>query len=169
MGSQEKREQISRHMVRSHRQTHTAAHTTYHNIYQQFSELWQGEYVQGKVQEYAIGTLDTADMARTTAGNEESSDAVRGETKKESSDQTEHGVTNTQEKNVDEGDVIKNDGRYLYQVISEETKTATSGNYAIQITDTQNGLKRKSKIRGFESISDFYIWKDRLIVIESID
>ena len=87
----------------------TAAHTTYHNIYQQFSELWQGEYVQGEVQEYAIGTLDTADMARTTAGNEESSDAVRGETKKESSDQTEHGVTNTQEKNVDEGDVIKND------------------------------------------------------------
>ena len=147
----------------------TAAHTTYHNIYQQFSELWQGEYVQGEVQEYAIGTLDTADMARTTAGNEESSDAVRGETKKESSDQTEHGVTNTQEKNVDEGDVIKNDGRYLYQVISEETKTATSGNYAIQITDTQNGLKRKSKIRGFESISDFYIWKDRLIVIESCE
>ena len=48
-------------------------------------------------------------MARTTAGNEESSDAVRSETKKESSDQTEHGVTNTQEKNVDEGDVIKND------------------------------------------------------------
>lgn len=45
----------------------TAAHTTYHNIYQQFSELWQGEYVQGEVQEYAIGTLDTADMARTTA------------------------------------------------------------------------------------------------------
>ena len=42
-------------------------------------------------------------MARTTAGNEESSDAVRSETKKESSDQTEHGVTNTQEKNVDEG------------------------------------------------------------------
>ena len=78
-------------------------------------------------------------MARTTAGNEESADAVQGETKKESinassekesSDQTEHGVTNTQEKNVDEGDVIKNDGRYLYQVISEETKTATSGNYA---------------------------------------
>ena len=65
----------------------TAAHTTYHNIYQQFSELWQGEYVQGEVQEYAIGTLDTADMARTTAGNEESSDAVRSETKKESSDQ----------------------------------------------------------------------------------
>ena len=122
-----------------------------------------------QVQEYAIGTLDTADMARTTAGNEESSDAVRSETKKESSDQTEHGVTNTQEKNVDEGDVIKNDGRYLYQVISEETKTATSGNYAIQITDTQNGLKRKSKIRGFESISDFYIWKDRLIVIESCE
>lgn len=147
----------------------TAAHTTYHNIYQQFSKLWQGEYVQGEVQEYAIGTLDTADMARTTAGNEESSDAVRGETKKESSDQTEHGVTNTQEKNVDEGDVIKNDGRYLYQVISEETKTATSRNYAIQITDTQNGLKRKSKIRGFESISDFYIWKDRLIVIESCE
>ena len=70
---------------------------------------------------------------------------------------------------MDEGDVIKNDGRYLYQVISEETKTATSGNYAIQITDTQNGLKRKSKIRGFESISDFYIWKDRLIVIESCE
>lgn len=33
---------------------------------------------------------------------------------------------------MDEGDVIKNDGRYLYQVISEETKTATSGNYAFR-------------------------------------
>ncbi len=77
-----KREQISRHMVRSHRRRTRLLIQPITTYISSFPNFGQGEYVQGEVQEYAIGTLDTADMARTTAGNEESSDAVRGETKK---------------------------------------------------------------------------------------
>ena len=72
--------------------------------------------------------------------------------------------TNLQVEYVDEGDIVKNDGRYLYQLLMDEEY----GLSKIQIIDTKDGLKEIDVIDGFNSISEFYLWEDTLVVVESL-
>lgn len=78
---------------------------------------------------------------------------------------TEYGTTNVQTVGVDEGDVVKNDGRYLYQKIYQEKEHVFT--QAIQIVDTKDGLKEIKRIEGFDNIQEFYIWEDVLVIIEN--
>jgi len=66
---------------------------------------------------------------------------------------------------VDEGDVVKNDGRFLYQIIYQEEDYVMT--QALQIVDTQDGLKEVCRIKGFESIHEFYIWENTLVIIQN--
>lgn len=75
------------------------------------------------------------------------------------------GTTNVRTPGVDEGDMVKNDGRYLYQIIY--TPSDEGGGYAIQIVDTKDGLKEIARIEGFDGIQEFYVTEDLLIVIEN--
>lgn len=70
--------------------------------------------------------------------------------------------TNRQEAEVDEADIMKNDGRYLYQIVRNQDHSQS-----IQIVDTDNGLKEVARIEGFDNIYELYIWKDTLVVRES--
>lgn len=78
---------------------------------------------------------------------------------------TEYGTTNVQTVGVDEGDVVKNDGRYLYQKIYQDKDHVFT--QAIQIVDTKDGLKEIKRIEGFDNIQEFYIWEDILVIIEN--
>ena len=80
-------------------------------------------------------------------------------------DTAEYGATNVQTEGVEEADVVKNDGRYLYQKICQEKDYIYT--QAIQIVDTQGGLKEVKRIEGFDNIQEFYIWEDILITIEN--
>ncbi len=83
---------------------------------------------------------------------------------KESSGSKDYGKTNQQEAEVEEADIIKNDGRYLYQVVFEDR----TGRQAVQIADTRDGLKEASRIEEFDhEIQQIYVWKDSLVVVES--
>lgn len=95
-----------------------------------------------------------------TGSSEELADGVEGE--------VEHGKTNQQEESVEEADIIKNDGRYLYRVFYGNTGNAHSyrDQYAVRIIDTKGGLKELSLVGDFESIENIYVWKDKLVVIE---
>ena len=73
----------------------------------------------------------------------------------------EYGTTNVQTEGVEEADVVKNDGRYLYQKIYQDFT------HAIQIVDTKDGLKEVKRIEGFDNIQEFYIWEDVLVIIEN--
>ena len=73
------------------------------------------------------------------------------------------GKTNTQVEQVDEGDQIKNDGRYLYQIAEKRQEEGTG----IQILDTEGGLKETAFVDDFESLEEFYLWEDLLITIEN--
>lgn len=77
----------------------------------------------------------------------------------------EFGTTNVQTVGVDEGDVVKNDGRYLYQKIYQEKDNVFT--QAIQIVDTKDKLTEVKRIEGFDNIQEFYIWEDILVVIEN--
>ncbi len=70
--------------------------------------------------------------------------------------------TNKQEVGVEEADIIKNDGRYLYQIISNQ-----GDSQSIQIVDTKDGLKETTRIDGFDNIHEFYVWEDTLVIFES--
>lgn len=76
-----------------------------------------------------------------------------------------YGTTNVQTKGVEEADIIKNDGRYLYQLVS-----CTDGNgeqyQGIQIADTKGGLRQTALVGRFQQPREFYVWEDLLIVLE---
>lgn len=73
-----------------------------------------------------------------------------------------YGATNVQTVGVDEGDIVKNDGRFLYQIVD-----SGSGKQSIQIVDTKGGLKELSDFGDFQGITEFYVWKDLIIIIEN--
>lgn len=83
-------------------------------------------------------------------------------TEKQAVEESEdYATTNVQVEFVDEGDIVKNDGRYLYQMLADEEQQ-------IQIIDTKDGLKEVAVIGGFSGISEFYVSGDLLVVIESL-
>ncbi len=70
------------------------------------------------------------------------------------------GTTNTQEKDVDEGDIIKTDGNYLY--------IANADNKSISIVDvTGEKMVEASQIdlKDNESVREIYIIDDKLVVV----
>lgn len=92
-------------------------------------------------------------------------DSTGGELAQETGQESakeDYGETNRQEAGVDEADIIKNDGRYLYQIVTNEDYTQS-----VQIADTQNGLKEVARIDGFDSIYEIYVWEDTLVIQES--
>ena len=103
---------------------------------------------QGMLAESAISEKATAEKMES------------GESKQE-----EYGTTNVQTKGVEEADVVKNDGRYLYQIIYQEKDYVYT--QAIQIVDTKEGLTEVKRIDGFNNIQEFYVWEDTLVVIEN--
>lgn len=78
---------------------------------------------------------------------------------------SDFGTTNIQTVGVDEGDIVKNDGRYLYQVVDIENEDKYA--QAIQIVDTKDGLNLTCRLEEFDRIAEFYVWEDTLVVIEN--
>jgi len=106
---------------------------------------------QGMLAESAISEKATAEKMES------------GESKPEATE--EYGTTNVQTQGVEEADVVKNDGRYLYQIIYQEEDYVYT--QAIQIVDTKDGLTEVKRIDGFNNIQEFYVWEDTLVVIEN--
>ena len=92
-------------------------------------------------------------------------DSAVSEKKAEVEEAAAYGTTNIQTVGVDEGDVVKNDGRFLYQIIYQEEDYVMT--QALQIVDTQDGLKEVCRIKGFESIHEFYVWENTLVIIQN--
>lgn len=135
---------------------------TYQELYQAFSNIWKEQEEleiasqdRGVMFETKESEMDTADMAAEESGSQWT--AGSGEAAKS------YGKTNQQEENVEEADIIKNDGRYLYQVVRRDR----DHKYAVQITDTK-GLEEAALVGEFDNeIREIYVWKDRLVVIET--
>lgn len=136
--------------------------TTYEEIYAAMSEIWENSANLAK--EEVIAGAGIKDLMNSTDG------IAAAERKMEAAavaedDAAAFGTTNVQVAGVDEGDSIKNDGRYLYQIVIEDGQEGRTR--AIQIVDTKEGLKELGRLSGFDEIEEFYVWQDLLIVIES--
>jgi len=86
-------------------------------------------------------------------------DAIVRESAAEESEAMGFGATNIRTQGIDEADIVKNDGRYLYQIVYDMEQS-------IQIVDTKEGLKEVKRLEGFQNISEFYVVEDLLIIIE---
>ena len=136
---------------------------SYVKIYERFDELHK-ESKKGNILNGFFGYVDEeraeADMLQDDGAAPESAvgDTATGTN---NSAKPNYGTTNTQEKDVDEGDIIKTDGRYLYVV--------NTGNEApVSIVDTANGEMKKVTdivLGKDKTITDLYIHNNNLVII----
>lgn len=134
----------------------------YDDIYKHFKDIWD-ENNRNNMFNYlskADGVAEMESIADADFGAN-SSVATGTASDKSTSRGDDYATTNVQVEFVDEGDIVKNDGRYLYQMITDEEQK-------IQIIDTIDGLEEASVIDGFSGISEFYVSGDLLVVIESL-
>jgi len=137
---------------------------SYEDIYASMLNTWEnmnyvsrGETPAGEMNEAGaeIAVEESAPAADMAAKQEMSTNAAASDA---------YGETNVQTIGVDEGDIVKNDGRYLYQKI--RVKDEERSKWVIQIIDTKDGLQEIARIDGIEGIIEFFIWEDVLVVIE---
>ncbi len=144
---------------------------SYEDIYASMLNTWErinyvsrGETPAGEMNEAGA----VIDEVAVESSIEESAPAADLAEKKEMSANAAikdaYGDTNVQTVGVDEGDIVKNDGRYLYQKIQVNENDRTK--WVIQIIDTQEGLKEVARVDGIDGLIEFYIWEDILVVIE---
>lgn len=101
-------------------------------------------------------TYDSAEMATEESADTYSGTSAGANARSESSDYSE---TNVRQEGVDEADIVKTDGRYLY--------TLTGNNNKITIVDTQSGLEKVGEIRTEEEkyICEFYVRDQKVVVV----
>lgn len=84
--------------------------------------------------------------------------------------------TNTQEKNIDEGDIIKTDGTYIYKVISKFNNETGHTDQSLTITETDNGSLKliatidlqelvKDKEKEYLNFYEFYLYKNYIVLM----
>lgn len=110
--------------------------------------------------------LNSAD----TSTNTEASRGLTSEAKKD------YSTTNTQEKTVDEGDIIKTDGTYIYKVIQGYDSETDNYYSKLTITETDDGNLRlvttinldeilKKDMDGYIDFQEFYLYNNQLIFL----
>lgn len=146
---------------------------SYQDIYDSMSVQWaeQEAMFRGELSEdgetafyeASIGEPTTGDTVLKEAPAEESATAEKQMNAVEDL-ADDFGSTNVQTVGVDEGDIVKNDGRYLYQkIVTEKDYERTT---MIQIIDTKDGLKEVGRIEDANGFQEFYIWNDMLVLIK---
>ncbi len=131
---------------------------TYEELYASMKEAWEEYplYTMGGAWEEAA----SAESVRDLQNKLESAPAADME-------DTAYGTTNLRTAGVEEGDLIKNDGRYLYQVIKEEKNGKIL--QKVQIIDTQEGLEEVCRWGEFTNLQEIYVWEDLLLTVEQKD
>ena len=138
---------------------------SYDKIYERFDELHK-ESKKDNILNGFFGYIEDseAEASADTAAPESAGNTATGDNAVNNMDggaNPNHGTTNTQEKDVDEGDIIKTDGRYLYIV-------NTGTNAPVSIVDcADGGMKKVSDVSLGEdkSITDIYIYNNKLVII----
>ncbi len=112
-------------------------------------------YSEGGISETVLDKGGDSDMSGPVASGEDVGQKEDGA--------EDYGKTNQQEEAVEEADIIKNDGRYLYRVVE---RGESNLGYSVRIVDTKDGLKEASMVGDFEIVQNIYVWEDKLVVLE---
>ncbi len=133
---------------------------SYDKVYEKFDSL-KKEYEKNKVESWLYSSADDFANSGTVAGVPESAvteDAVDSALTDTASNS--FGTTNTQEKGVDEGDIIKTDGKYLY---------IANGDYnSVSIVEAGKGdmtVASKIQLGGEYGVKELYLSNGKLIIV----
>ena len=129
------------------------AKASYEEIYAKLSAVWEED--KEALEERALledGVSWEAESA------ESAMDLKQGASKEQ---EEAFGETNLRERGIDEGDLIKNDGRYLYQLAYRQ-----EGKTGVRIVDTEGGLRETAFVGSFENPCEIYVQEDLLLVID---
>ncbi len=164
--------------VESDKSSQVVIYESYDKIYKKFKQLKKdseytylfGNTFNGVMDDVAEDFADAdsampessaegsvSNSSNTLSGNASTLPTVQNE---ESKDESDFGTTNRQEEEVDEGDIIKTDGKYLY--------IANADNKTISIVDVQDSeMKAVARINPATKglVQEIYINGDKLIVI----
>ncbi len=108
---------------------------------------------------------DGADMLPEASDDEMwgENTATSGKPSTDTTQNKEFGTTNTQEEGVDEGDIIKTDGNYLYIV--------NAGGKTVSVVDVQSGemeIVSQLDVGADEQVLEIYIADNRLVVMGNL-
>lgn len=162
----------------------------YDSYYDRISSV----YTDGKIEEDIVFDSVTDSDAKAADASAEVNEAAAEDSISRSADtqsltgakengktasEKDYSTTNTQEKTVDEGDVIKTDGTYIYKVISGFDNDTGYTTYRLTITKTDNGnlntitsfdlediIKKKNSDDRIQ-FQEFYLYDDQLILMYS--
>lgn len=123
---------------------------------------------------------DTAGIQSNSMDTFRSDTASTKTSSEKGSAKEDYSTTNTQEKTVDEGDVIKTDGTYIYKVISNFDNDTGYTGYHLTITKTDNGNLSfvtsfdledaiKHNENDYIQFREFYLYNDQLIIMYSVN
>lgn len=123
------------------------------------AESYKEVYKYAKRYEYYGGGDDAVDTGTEMTTSDSMTEAADGASEDTKTSSAEYSDTNVRQEGVDEGDVVKTDGRYLFTLAENRNKIA--------VIDTQNGLAKAGEIRmgEYEYICEFYIRDGKAIVI----
>ncbi len=142
--------------------------SSYDKVYEKFDELYKAHKKDAfEVFQYGInGILDgaaTDDAAVDTGTNivEENAPAAGNSSLESNKD---YGTTNSQEKGVEEGDIIKTDGNYLYVVNYNDIYGSRKSVSIVDVTGKE--MKKVSEIHmGEDAIEEIYVNGDTLTIL----
>lgn len=124
--------------------------------FKDYAEL--GEFLEDKISSSSFGRNEmyALDMPRTEILNEGTWGASSQNTPKSVPEDADYSTTNTQVQGVDEGDIVKTDGKYIYTVIKNE----------VIITEAFpiDNFKEIARIKFSSLPSGLYLNGDKLIV-----
>ncbi len=122
------------------------------------SEAEAGDMIaDGALPESAVGNMNGA-----ATGGTAMDDAV--EENASTSANKDYGTTNTQEKDVDEGDIIKTDGNYLYIANVGENNSVS----IVDVTGEKMVETAQIDLKKTENIEEIYLNGDKLIIIGNL-
>lgn len=136
------------------------------------SEISKDAGEDSVVEDYYMEEAEKGDIFQSATPSKE--EAIRGE----ENQIDEHSTTNTQEKDVDEGDIVKTDGQYIYRMTKTFDQNLLQYTYKIYITSANDGKMEITSCIDFDKImnqqtqtkwectfDDMYVKDDSLIVL----
>ena len=150
-------------------QNQVVGFSDYEEIYKKFNTMKKSMYVDETMEGVKLfGNAETAEDILDGGADTETSAGTNGSATGTGTNDTadtlkEYGTTNTQENGVDEGDVVKTDGRYLYVIGKNDTK-----DNSLSIVDTADGKMTKTasvSIKDGVSLSELYVYGDYAVVL----
>lgn len=103
--------------------------------------------------------LPEASEESVADGSSGQNTSTSGAPSTENNERKEHGTTNTQELGVDEGDIIKTDGNYLY-IANGSSKSVS----IVDVTGEEMKVIAELDAEDKEHINELYVCGDRLVV-----